>query len=995
MKLISTISIAAILFFSFTLNAQVSVASRGLKSNQYTMKTTIDKTGKSIATTNIEYVVESEVGRTNLTNYRIHFSGEKNNFKLLDTYSETAGKKTSVNPKAVVVIDHQTQQEGLSDYKQVIIPISDITIGSRVVISYQVTTPAIITGHLSETLVLTNETLAKIEHYTFESEIPLKVVTKGMQPNFAENQRIEKNAEGKPVKYILELKPTAIGYATEGQPSENGIAFISTSPDWQSIRENFSAKYKKIWEEKLPPALAAIAEKTKKLKTVEEQIEFASQELSKTIAYSGNWTTNNGKFIPQNFTSLVKIKRGDCKDYSSALVAILRQVGFEAYPALTFRSQQHVGREFLEKISDLPNIGSFNHAIVWAQDKDKNVWWIDPTNPLVIAGVVSSDILGNFALVLDNKSQNVTFLPETNSTPNDSTIEYTIKINPDNSVEARGKMLLNGVSYNSIGLIEKSLGLDGVKNVLNYIFNPLAKIDMNIKKIETEKIPNYDFQFISKNLIHEEENKYKFLMLPHSSFMQKQMISANKDSYIGEVGTVKMITKIEKNKAVETFSEDCFARTPWIDADRIVEDKDDHILVTDIVKTKVRTITKSQASEKDFNEKISSLENCASKFRITLFLSPEVKTPEKIKEDTDLGPDVYTMTEENAKKIRDLRGPEYAYKGPKKLYKYYTLKLKADPTNTEYLARKAQSIVSQGYLYGDKYDQEFLQEAIGLVNKAHDLNQKKYNKLVFINRININILMGNFKEASEDLKMMFNFEKTDRYIVYSLSAELASAQKSFELAEQWVRASEKLVKTSQEKDVFYSNIYNVLLSQKKYDEAIQFQEQRVKSDPQNAWNYHNLAILYKYQKKYEKVVEYENKALSLSNFGAAKKVLSDAYLAQAKELKPSAAGSSREPSSVSEKKSSPSLRFDKEKYENLLLKSINADSENKDCLIELTSFYTTEMLQTKEWQEPQKKAELYLNKLKEIDPRNPILPGLAMFLQVNKKILEKTNKKPI
>ncbi|AGH96345.1 transglutaminase domain-containing protein [Pseudobdellovibrio exovorus] len=978
--------------FFFTLSVWSQEPPTGVKANKFIIKTQIDKSGKAIATTEIEFIVESEVGRTALTNYRVHFSGSKDNFRLLETYSDTMGQKSKVSPGSITVSEHQTLQEGLSDLKQVVIPISGVGIGSRVVISYQITTPAAISGHLSEVLALANDSLAKEEFYLYESDLPIKFISQGVTPYFSEKTYIQKNSKGEPEKYFLEFRPTEIGYATIGKNNETGIIYISTSPDWNSIREYFSSQYQKVWNDRLPQPLQDIVKKIAPLTTPQEQIEVASLELSKIIAYSGNWKSNEGKFIPQKFSSLIKSKMGDCKDYSSALVAILRQVGFEAFPALTFRSRQYLGMEYLEKLKEVPNIASFNHAIVWAKDKNNKVWWVDPTNPLVIAGTIASDILGNFSLILDGASQDVVFLPAENLMPNDTSIEYVIKLNPDNSVESNGKILLNEVSYNSIGLIEKAHGLDFVKNVINYIISPGAKLDMSLKKEAIEKVPRYDFQFVSKSLIYEETKKYKKFYLPHPALVQLHSIEANRASYVGEIGTFKVVTKIEKAQAVETYSEDCYTRTPWFEVDRVVENKEDYILVTDTIKTKQRTISKKQASDADFNEKLNSVHDCTRNMLITLSLDPSLKTEEQLKKEKDLGPDVYSMTEQDAKRIRELsKGAEYSFVGPKKLLKYYSLKLKQEPNNPEYLVRKAQAITDLGYLSGRKYDQAFLEDSISLIDKAYDLKQKKYDKLIYQNRISTHIKQKKYKLAGQDLKVMSESEKEDRFLVYSLSADLAYAQEAYELAEQWLRASEKIAKTQEEKESFYRSMSHVLTGQNKIAEAIKFSEELLKTDPNNAWKYHNVAILYNMQKDYDKVIEYEKKALAITEFGMAKRTLSEAYLAKAFALKPAPPLiDPRLPTSVGVQKIAMAapVKFDKQSYETLLLESINADSENKECLIELITFYSTEMLQGTDWKTPSQKANIYLEQLRKVDAQHPLLGTLSSVLQMYTKVVE-------
>jgi hypothetical protein len=54
---------------------------------------------------------------------------------------------------------------------------------------------------------------------------------------------------------------------------------------------------------------------------------------------------------------------------------------------------------------DLPRVGAFNHAIVYAEDEAGKAYWIDPTNPSSYARGKRPDIAGRPALVLTRETE--------------------------------------------------------------------------------------------------------------------------------------------------------------------------------------------------------------------------------------------------------------------------------------------------------------------------------------------------------------------------------------------------------------------------------------------------------------------------------------------------------------------------------------------------------------------------------------------------------------
>lgn len=70
-----------------------------------------------------------------------------------------------------------------------------------------------------------------------------------------------------------------------------------------------------------------------------------------------------GGFVPRDVSQIIETKYGDCKDYTTLMVALLRARGIEATTALI-----SIGNSY--RLPAVPAVGAFNHAIVYVPSMD-------------------------------------------------------------------------------------------------------------------------------------------------------------------------------------------------------------------------------------------------------------------------------------------------------------------------------------------------------------------------------------------------------------------------------------------------------------------------------------------------------------------------------------------------------------------------------------------------------------------------------------------------
>lgn len=96
---------------------------------------------------------------------------------------------------------------------------------------------------------------------------------------------------------------------------------------------------------------------------------------------------------------------GDCKDMTTLLVALLREQGIRAYPALISASPDL-------PMDSLPDLGVFNHAIVAVETAD-GVRFLDATDKLTRYGALGPHLRGKRALIVRDRDVRFMAVPWT------------------------------------------------------------------------------------------------------------------------------------------------------------------------------------------------------------------------------------------------------------------------------------------------------------------------------------------------------------------------------------------------------------------------------------------------------------------------------------------------------------------------------------------------------------------------------------------------------
>lgn len=910
-----------ILLISSVAGAQYGQENPGTKTLKYVSDTFVKKDGSSKTKFHIIKNVATDAGRMEVALTKVNFVKSLNSFKLIEAYSITDKIKSDVNAKKVVIRSADTVRYGISDLMEAIIPFENVNVGSEVHLIYELSAKPKIGKYFSDTLLITNETLAKEEKYYFTSEIPLKMEQIDFHPYF--HMYPLKVGEG---LYGFGIEPNASAYQAEGVDVQNSTFVVTTVPSWEELRKSESQNYEPELKKELPKKYENILKSAKNLTTTKDIIEHVARELSKTITYSGDWQTQRGKFVPQPMQTVALKGRGDCKDYSTAMIAILRKLDFTAYPFLTFRSLTYAGPDKLKSYAKLPNPDFFNHVIVYAKDKAGKTWWVDPTNPYVQADSITSDILGNFGLILDDKSTDVTFLPDKNPQPANLTLMRSVVVEADNSINGKAILSMTASSHNTFGMVERMHGVAGLAKTFGVLLNPSLKTTkVEIKKSDIQD-HKYEFDFMANDWVVDKK-KLKLLILINPVAFLADRLMLKKDIDIGEPGITKIITRIKKQKVEDTVAAGCLVRSKWFNFDRIVENTPDALIVTDELNVKKRFVGKEESQGREYESFLGDIGDCVrGGSTLVIHMDPSLKSPDDIAEEKKNGPFLEAMTEKQADDYYYRPRSEKSNFLRTKLVRFYQNKLKKEQTASTY-RKIGNLIINLGYIVGTTYGSGYMEDGLEYYAKALALAKGTERDDILAEVIDHKISAGKVSEAVVQFNEFYK-NNPKKFKSFELAAQIALAQNKDKEAEAWLKAGEKFALTKDEKIDFYKTIQDVLWNQKRYAESIPYQEKVLALAP-DGWNHHNLAILYFETKDFDKVIELENKALSLMEFGIAKHMISKAYT---------------EKFIINSKVVHPRAPASDEEANNFLLQAIKYDSQNVNALSSMALFQAKEFI---------------------------------------------------
>ncbi|MCL2132124.1 MAG: DUF3857 domain-containing protein [Lentimicrobiaceae bacterium] len=222
-------------------------------------------------------------------------------------------------------------------------------------------------------------------------------------------------------------------------------------------------------------------------------------------------------YIPRNPSDVFRWRYGDCKDMSFLLYTLLKPYDLHVVPAW-------VGTRSLPyKYTEMPSISTDNHQINVFEDKEKNIYFLDPTSKGLSINFPSGSIQGKQCLVYEtDETYRILDVPTVQSCNNRDEILFNLTFSGD-TLFGKGSYFADGYSSQRIiaaiqasgsrkqEMYEYLFSVGSNKFKLDTLYGLTMSRDSGIRLNYSFTIPNYisstkDEIYINLNLDKELTN---------------------------------------------------------------------------------------------------------------------------------------------------------------------------------------------------------------------------------------------------------------------------------------------------------------------------------------------------------------------------------------------------------------------------------------------------------------------------------------------------------
>ena len=147
-------------------------------------------------------------------------------------------------------------------------------------------------------------------------------------------------------------------------------------------------------------------------------------------------------------------KYGDCKALANFMVAVLKEIDIQAYPAIIYNGDPvyNITQEFTNP--------SFNHVIVYVPGVD---YWLECTSSTLPVNYIGSSNSDRFALLITKKGGQLKRTPQLNEELNHADHHLTVTLRENGSANIQGVATFKGERHEIIRSVEKQLSKEDQK----------------------------------------------------------------------------------------------------------------------------------------------------------------------------------------------------------------------------------------------------------------------------------------------------------------------------------------------------------------------------------------------------------------------------------------------------------------------------------------------------------------------------------------------------
>jgi hypothetical protein len=351
-----------------------------------------------------------------------------------------------------------------------------------------------------------------------------------------------------------------------------------------------------------------IAQQALQKTTDVDRINCATNLISKRITYLAI-DKKGERLAPHTLGHILTTGRGDCKDMATLFTAVLRKMGYDAWPVFI----KALGHDVKTTVP----IYGFDHLIVKVLDKNGKTYWLDTTSGISMADIVPSYMQDKKVLILDGKSDRET-IPvnapkEHRRTEHEET---TIDFKTGHTQTDRKQSWKGNPSYGIHCCLQDAtsdkekkakLGLDPKTTTVQWPDITRIGKDVTFSIHQKSKKP---LQMVNAGYVWNEFEPFCGPTEYHKDRRQDWSLDVGTQEY----------TRILKNARIDNCDRLNYTfESEWMDQSRTVEQKGPDVHITECYIGKKPKIPLEQWKSKAFQQKVK---NCGNRLRMAAIVKP-------------------------------------------------------------------------------------------------------------------------------------------------------------------------------------------------------------------------------------------------------------------------------------------------------------------------------------------------------------------------------------
>jgi len=570
-----------------------------------------------------------------LSTYRLNYNSRASTLEVVkaETWNEEDSKTVKTEVENQYIVDKPAVSQMTPGFDQgnlVTIAFPKVTIGSQLYLKQRRRIKEVaIPNHFSRKIDFGAGEYIKSAQVRFRSERPLFVQKQDPEQKL----NIKESRDGK--SYVLEIELTAPLYTRAVDEASPWIhprrmtsIVVSTHKTMEALGTDVVGHYERAIQAPLPSLFEPILHAAAKKNIPIEQLNTVTSLLAAELRYMGDWRPVNGGHIPRPIETIVQTKFGDCKDMSTVTSAILRKLGWKANVAWIERGH------FSTPLPQLALDSAFNHAIVRAESKKGEVFWLDPTNFASFAQGVPEDIMGRQSLVLDPEHLRLEETPQGNSRSAVLVREERIKFSADDTAAVTTNLSLSG---------RMAVGFTGaeLRSSKQQLDHMIATMLVDESRLLWKKIEPYEFSSrvvrdFSLHIKHGERSASLRTTVGPAFYLEQRAVDflirmetdrRVSDLYLGPPQLTEVVQYYDSIVPQGSSLMSCHVETPWFKVTRTWEKSKQGLVVRDRREILKSYIENADIKSKAFAKAKKTLERCFDRIVVVYKLSkPEARS---------------------------------------------------------------------------------------------------------------------------------------------------------------------------------------------------------------------------------------------------------------------------------------------------------------------------------------------------------------------------------